>query len=167
MADSSRRHNEKSDDRVVSRIFRAFLSFNNIKSFLNTLRVYRCCCDEKNGGSEKLGDTSAAGLGFSDIRIYCKIQHSRALQNAESSTESNWYRFCGHPCVADCTSLTLGAWLEAHYTSDLASAHGWKLMAAWRFPPRESIETAATSVRTSERLNFVGKLQCMGTADGS
>ena len=114
-----------------------------------------------------MGDTSASGLGFLDIRIYCKIQRSRALQNAESSTESNWYRFCGHPCVAGCTSLTLGEWLEAHYTNDFASAHGWKLMVAWRFPPRESIETAATPVRTSELLNLFGSSQCMGTADGT
>ena len=88
VADSSRRLNEESVERFVTRIFRAFLPYNNIKSFQATVRVYRCCCAEKNGDSEKLGDTSASGLGFSDIRIYCKIQHSRAVQNAESATES-------------------------------------------------------------------------------
>ena len=90
VADSSRRHNEKSDDRVVSRSFRAFLSFNNIKSFLNTLRVYRCCCDEKMGVLKNWVIQVLPGLVFriSEYIVKYSIPALSKMQNRQQHRSS-------------------------------------------------------------------------------
>ena len=90
VADSSRRLNEESVERFVTRIFRAFLPYNNIKSFQATVRVYRCCCAEKMGILKKWGIQALPGLVFriSEYIVKYSIPALSKMQNRPQNRSS-------------------------------------------------------------------------------